>query len=160
MTQSYSQIKKQIEALQKQAEMLRANEVEGVVARIRVAIEHYGLSAEQLFGGGSGVRKKAGASASSRSMKYSDGKGNSWSGVGKRPYWLRDALNEGRALEEFLSAASPSVQRKSKAKASKKRASKVSYRDQTGNTWSGMGPRPRWLREALEAGKTLEQMTA
>lgn len=31
------------------------------------------------------------------------------------------------------------------------------YRDGAGNTWTGRGVQPVWLREALAAGKTLEQ---
>jgi len=35
-------------------------------------------------------------------------------------------------------------------------ASTVKYRDESGNTWGGRGPRPQWLRDALGAGKTLQ----
>jgi DNA-binding protein H-NS len=35
-------------------------------------------------------------------------------------------------------------------------ANAVKYRDAAGNTWGGRGPRPQWLRDALGAGKTLE----
>jgi DNA-binding protein H-NS len=165
MTQSYQQIQKQIEKLQRQAERLREQEVEGVLARIKVAIMHYGLTAEQLgFGAGSGrskaKRRTAKVLSSPRSAKYSDGQGNSWSGVGKRPYWLRDALSAGRELEEFAAETSSPKATTAKPKTSRKRKPRVVYRDQAGHTWSGMGPRPRWLKEALDAGKTLEEMTA
>jgi DNA-binding protein H-NS len=163
MTQSYKQIQKQIVALQRQAEKLRAREVDGVIARIKVAIAHYGLTAEQLgFGAtanGAKTNAKAGKAVANRSAKYSDGQGNSWSGIGKRPYWLLDALAAGRSLEEFATAAASS-ESKGVKKAPKKRKPKVVYRDQAGHTWSGMGPRPRWMKEALDAGKTLEEMTA
>ena len=33
--------------------------------------------------------------------KYRDGNGNEWSGQGKRPKWLAEALDQGRQLEEF-----------------------------------------------------------
>lgn len=166
MTQSYKQIQKQIEALQRQAEKLRKQEVDGVVARIRVAITHYGLTADQLGLGSTTnslkvkTKSKAGKATPQRSAKYSDGQGNSWSGIGKRPYWLRDALNAGRTLDEFTAEASSPTPKSTKLKKSKKRKSKVVYRDQAGHTWSGMGPRPRWLKEALESGKTLDEMTA
>jgi DNA-binding protein H-NS len=161
MTQSYKQIQKQIETLQRQAEKLRKQESDGVITRIKVAIAHYGLTAEQLgFGAtANGAKTKAGKATPTRSAKYSDGQGNSWSGMGKRPYWLRDALAAGRTLEEFTTAGVSSKPKSTKPKASKKK-SKVIYRDQAGHTWSGMGPRPRWLKEALDAGKTLEEMTA
>jgi DNA-binding protein H-NS len=159
MTQTYKQIQKQIETLQRQAEKLRTQESDGVIARIKVAIAHYGLTAEQLgFGAtanGVKAKEKAGKAAPTRSAKYSDGQGNSWSGMGKRPYWLRDALAAGRTLEEFATGAASSKSKDTKRNASKKRKSKVVYRDQAGHTWSGMGPRPRWLKEALDAGKTL-----
>ena len=32
----------------------------------------------------------------------------------------------------------------------------VKYRDESGNTWGGRGPRPQWLRDALGAGKALQ----
>lgn len=32
---------------------------------------------------------------------YRDAAGNTWTGVGKRPNWLRDALRDGRTLDEF-----------------------------------------------------------
>ena len=164
MTQSYQQIQKQIEVLQRKAEKLREQEVEGVIARIKVAIEHYGLTAEQLgFGAAGGGRKgKAAKTNSVRAAKYSDGQGNSWSGMGKRPTWLREALDGGRTLEEFAiaAAASAPASRGGQAARSKKRPSKIAYRDDAGHTWSGMGPKPRWLKEALLAGKTLEEMAA
>lgn len=157
MTPSYSQIQRQIEALKLKAAKLRGKEVDGVVARIRVAIDHYGITSEQLFGMKLGGRKaKAGTAAPTRSAKYSDGQGNSWSGMGKRPYWLRDALAAGRTLEEFATATLPAKTKVGKVKTKSK--SKTLYRDQDGHKWSGMGPRPRWLKEALAAGKTLEEM--
>ena len=112
MTQSYKQIQKQIETLQRQAEKLRAQEIDGVIARIKTAITHYGLTAEQLGFGASAngvkTKSKAGKATPARSAKYSDGQGNSWSGMGKRPYWLRDALAAGRTLEEFANGAASS----------------------------------------------------
>ena len=111
MAQSYKQIQKQIEALQRQADKIRDQEVKGVVDRIKVAIAHYGLTAEQLGlnakSGGGNAKARAKKAAPVRAAKYSDGQGNSWSGMGKRPFWLRDALNAGRALEEFATESAP-----------------------------------------------------
>ena len=33
--------------------------------------------------------------------KYRDSQGNTWSGRGKRPQWLNEALDQGQQLEEF-----------------------------------------------------------
>lgn len=38
----------------------------------------------------------------------------------------------------------------------KKAASAPKYRDDAGNAWSGRGPRPGWIKSALEAGTPLE----
>jgi DNA-binding protein H-NS len=50
LAKSYSQLQAQIEKLQAEAEALKAKELEGVIARIRTAIEHYGITPDQLFG--------------------------------------------------------------------------------------------------------------
>lgn len=79
--------------------------------------------------------------------------------MGKRPHWLRDALAAGKSLEEFRTgsvAATP----KTKGGAKKRRPSTVLYRDGRGNAWTGRGPQPRWLKEAVATGKTLEELKA
>ena len=73
--------------------------------------------------------------------------------MGKRRYWLRDSLAAGRTLEEFATGTVSSKPKNTKLKTSKKRKSKVVHRDQAGHTWSGMGPRPRWLNEALDTAR-------
>lgn len=162
MNQSYMQLQKQIETLQRQADKLRKQEIDGVVSRIKEAITHYEISAEQLgFGTAKGSIKATGArAAAARSAKYSDGNGNAWAGRGPRPRWLRDALSAGKSLEEFASASSSSKSKTSTLKGPKKRKTKTLYRDQAGHSWSGMGPRPRWLKEALDGGKTLDELKA
>jgi len=165
MTQSYAKIQKQIAALQKQADALRAKEIDGVVSRIRTAIEHYGLTAEQLGLGAAPAPKKVFsrkvvAHGPASGAKYSDGNGQIWSGRGPRPHWLRNALASGRSLDEFLVGAAPTAAGAAKAKGGKikRRPSGVLYRDDAGHSWTGRGPQPRWLKEALASGKTLEDM--
>lgn len=113
-SKSYQQILKQIENLKAEAEKARRDEIGGVVARIREAIEHYGLTASDLGlvtkakpgpkPGGEVKRKKRKASAPKAAgvVKYSNGAGGTWAGRGKRPQWLRDALASGKELSEFL----------------------------------------------------------
>ena len=165
---SYAQIQKQIEALQRQADELRAQEIEGVVARIKEAIAHYGLTARQLgYGDTPRKAKKVDArnAGSTGAPAYSDGLGNTWGGRGPRPQWLKAALAAGKCLQDFASPSGPApakavkTPRKAKGAPAKKRSA-TAYRDEAGNTWSGFGPKPRWLKEALAAGKTLEQLAA
>jgi DNA-binding protein H-NS len=106
MTRTYAQVMKQIEGLQAQADKLRQKEIEGVVARIREAIEHYRLTAADLgLDGGSKkaqpLRKRAAAKKSAAVPKYRDELGRTWGGRGKRPQWLRDALAAGKTLQDF-----------------------------------------------------------
>ena len=48
MPKSLAKIEKQIEALEHEAELLRKQEAAGVVARIKEAIAHYELTAQDL----------------------------------------------------------------------------------------------------------------
>lgn len=112
---TYTDVMRQIDELKAEAEALRKEEVDGVVARIREAIDAYGLTPEDLFGG---IRKakvarktagrkpaKARPAAAQSGAKYSDKQGNTWGGRGPRPQWLRDALAGGASLEDFLANA-------------------------------------------------------
>ena len=167
MAKSYQQIQKQIQQLQRQADALRDSEIKGVVDRIKVAIAHYGLTAAHL--GLDSVSSKATRKKAPRSSaQFSDGSGNVWSGRGPRPRWLREALAAGRSIDEFragsniksklasaidsLEAAKPAA----KAKKAKRAPSKVNYADDAGNSWTGRGPKPRWLKAQLDSGKTLQ----
>ena len=90
-----------------------------VVAKIKEAIPHYGLSAADLglaagarknaklpAAGGdkpaSKQRKKAGLKPSVRTVKFKDDNGNTWGGMGKRPAWFKAALASGKTPEELL----------------------------------------------------------
>lgn len=119
MAKSLAQIEAQIVKLQREKEAIEKKEVAQVVARIREAIDHYGLTAADLFGAGStrrrsnadaAPRRSAAGSAKARrsggkvAIKYRDSEGNAWSGRGSQPRWLVAALAEGHKLEEFLVA--------------------------------------------------------
>ena len=118
MAKSLKQVLSQIEKLQKEAEALRAKEISGVVARIREAIDHYGLTPEELFGaplqrpraGRKAAAKPARAATTTKrkaprgagTPKYHDGAGRTWTGVGKRPTWFKEALAAGKTAEDLL----------------------------------------------------------
>ena len=113
MTKTYADVVKQIEALSKEAEKLKRKEVEGVIERIREAISAYNLTASDLgLGGkrgprpgakrrGPGRKAKAAKRGVARPAKFRDESGNVWGGRGPRPQWLRDALANGKKLEDF-----------------------------------------------------------
>ena len=109
----------QIAALQSRADALRRKEVAEVVAKIKDAIAHYGLTAADLglatgarkcaklpVAGGdkppSKRRKTPGPKPTARTVKFKDDHGNTWGGLGKRPAWFKAALALGKTPEELL----------------------------------------------------------
>lgn len=187
---SLADLQAQIQKLQAEAEVLKQQERAGVVARIREAIAAYELTRADLFGAQvrAAKNKRRMGKAAVRGPVYADGHGNVWGGRGPRPRWLREALQQGRALEEFATggraassapasatasvesgtvapsttdaaparrpAGASNTQRGAPGKPAAKMP--IKYRDDTGNTWSGRGSRPKWLKAALAGGETLE----
>ena len=116
MTKSYAQVMKQIDGLKVQAEKLRNSEVSGVVKRIRDAIAFYNLTAADLGLGAKakatgvaskpaapakGKKRKGAATKAPKVVKFRNDSGGTWGGIGKRPQWLRDAINSGKQLSDF-----------------------------------------------------------
>lgn len=112
---SYVDVQKQIAKLQAEAEALKRREMQGVITRIQEAIAHYGLTAANLFGRkGPGRPKLNGHApkANKRStspltgrkvpIKYQDkATGQTWTGRGTMPIWLRTEMANGKKLEDF-----------------------------------------------------------
>ena len=96
---TYAEIQADLARLKAESE-----EVAGVIAKIKEAIKHYGLTPADLFGDepkkASKVAKKPAKKAKRTSTAYSDGV-NTWSGFGPKPAWLKDALEAGKTLEEL-----------------------------------------------------------
>ena len=111
MAKTYAQIQGQIRKLQQEADAMKAKEVAGVVARIKEAITHYGLTTQDLFGkstaaapskaGGKRAAKPGKAARPPAQAKYQDDAGHQWSGIGKRPNWFKAALAAGKSADEL-----------------------------------------------------------
>ena len=114
MAKTIAQINAQIAKLQKEAEALKVKEVPGVVARIKEAIEHYGLTAADLgFSGpaakavkpvGTVVAKKTRKKAVDKPtgvIRFRDEAGHTWTGKGKRPNWYLAAIAAGKTPESL-----------------------------------------------------------
>lgn len=117
---TYLELKQQAEKLMAEAEQLRRQETEQVIAELKAKIKAYGLTARDLGLAPASpakpvapARKKAGAAAkpaakgrarakSAAPAKYRGPNGETWSGGrGRKPRWVAQALAEGRKLEEF-----------------------------------------------------------
>jgi DNA-binding protein H-NS len=166
MAHTYAQLQKQIASLETKAQKLKRAEVVGVITKIKEAIAVYGLTTADLFDGRSAKTGKGKRESGRRTgFKYADANGNTWVGMGKRPQWLRDALAAGKSLGDFLvngagkarSAAGTAPSKKTGARRKRKGAGKVKFKDGSGNSWSGFGPQPGWLRDAIAGGRTLDE---
>ena len=118
MAKTLQNLQKQIAVLQKQADALRLREKADVVNRIRQAVAHYDITSDEVFGSGAAKasrKRAAGAEANGKTRKvaakkpsgvakYTDGADRTWSGVGKRPNWFKDALAAGKQAEDLLIA--------------------------------------------------------
>ncbi|SOY93255.1 Histone-like nucleoid-structuring protein H-NS [Cupriavidus taiwanensis] len=104
---TYKQLMAQKQALEAQLAEVRANEVAGVVEKIRGLMADYGLSIEDIEG-----KRRRGRPAGSTSgkataakeplpPKYRDPKtGKTWSGRGRAPAWLGKNPNRFLIAEE------------------------------------------------------------
>lgn len=109
-TQSLSEIEKQIATLEAKASALREKEKADVIAKAKVAIEHYRITAEQLGLANAartsgGIRRAKAAKAPTRkpvAVKYRDEQDNTWTGRGNKPRWLSAAVAAGHKVEDFL----------------------------------------------------------
>jgi len=84
-------------ALEKQIEDAARSERSEAIARVKSLMAEYGLSVADLGKGGS-----AKAGGSKVPAKYRNAAtGDTWSGRGLRPNWLKAALSSGKKLEDF-----------------------------------------------------------
>ena len=142
MAKTVDQIRAQIAKLQAQEQTLLQKEAQGVIARIKEAVAHYGITPEQIFGDSGPVK----------------------SSQTKRDAAPRSAVS--KAAKELGGTKPAKAVKAPKPAKAAARAKKVSpakgttvapkYQDEAGNTWSGRGSQPRWLRAAIEGGKKLE----
>jgi len=147
--ETYKAVMAQIEKLKSKAEQLRQAEIKGVVDRIREAMAHYGLTAEDLRlsskpGGSAGAGKKGAkkpvmkagklkAATKAGAPKYRDpASGKTWTGRGKPPNWIVGISDRSAFLIDAGSGpaaaqpASKKVKPKLKGKARKRTTALVS----------------------------------
>ena len=94
----------QKEALELQIEETTARGRETAIAKIRELMAENGVSLADLGGRGAGktARKTSLATGKKVAAKYRNtSNGDSWSGRGLQPKWLKAALASGKKIEEF-----------------------------------------------------------
>lgn len=95
---TYKELKAQAEALLQQAEAARRGEIAAVVAEIHARMKEFGITLADLKGGAKRTKPRAPVAAKYRNPAT----GETWSGRGRAPRWLADAMAKGRSKDEFL----------------------------------------------------------
>lgn len=95
----YKELLEQIAALQKQAEEVRQQETAAVIAEIKAKMAEYGITLQDI---GAGGRRRGRGKASVGQPKYRNpDTGETWTGIGRKPGWLAQALSQGKTLADF-----------------------------------------------------------
>jgi DNA-binding protein H-NS len=149
MPHTLAQINRRASAIRQQAERHKET-----IERIRADVVALQLTPSDIFPEGwPGFEDAAPAVSSDEVLaaaKYVDGPGRTWTGKGRRPSWLQEALERGAELDDFL------IQRW-RAQVPKARLQDIAHdRSPDGDEWHGKGRRPRWLATALEGGARLD----
>jgi len=126
-------IKKQIAALEAEAERITKQEMSGAIAKVRELMSTFGLTIEHLQArvaakSPNAAKKVKPKRAGGGVAKYADPKtGKTWSGFGRAPAWIAGAKNRDAFLVDKsglqsseTAAKAPAAKKKSAAKAAKK----------------------------------------
>ncbi|WP_186052469.1 H-NS family nucleoid-associated regulatory protein [Burkholderia gladioli] len=99
MAENYKTLKTQLDALQERTEAARIAELEAVIAQVRELVTEYGITEDQIYGRKRAKKTAKSAAAVVAEPKYQNPKtGETWSGRGRAPLWIRDAKNRDRFL--------------------------------------------------------------
>lgn len=88
--------------LDKQIVKAKAEEKAAVLAHIRSAMEQYEITTEELTAAPKRGRKPGSAERKPVAPKYRNEAGDTWTGRGKQPKWVAEALASGLTLEDLL----------------------------------------------------------
>jgi len=88
-------------AIEKQIEEASRNERADAVARVKALMAEHGLSLADLGSRGAAAKPTRGTGAKVAAKYRDKASGNTWSGRGLQPNWLKAALASGRKLEDF-----------------------------------------------------------
>lgn len=90
---TYQELQDQIAKLRQDAEEVRLKEIEGAIAQIKALMNDYGITIRDIE---SSARRKGSKTGSLSNVQFKDDAGNTWSGRGRMPAWLK-----GKDKEKF-----------------------------------------------------------
>ncbi|WP_133611401.1 H-NS family nucleoid-associated regulatory protein [Aquabacterium commune] len=98
-------LEKQAAAIERQIQDAQRSQRADVLARIKALMSQHGLTAEDLGGKAASGPKKGENAGKKVAAKYRNpATGETWTGRGLQPKWLKSAIASGRSLGEFAIA--------------------------------------------------------
>ena len=91
----------QKEALEREIELTKKRDRAEAIARVRSLMAEYGLTLADLGAKAAPAARKPGGGAKVPPKYRNAATGDTWSGRGLQPNWLKAALADGRKLEDF-----------------------------------------------------------
>lgn len=96
---TYSELIAQANSLLDQAEQVRKQQRDGVIANIQAQLREHGLTADDL----AFATKRPAATKSKAPAKYQGPNGELWAGgPGRKPEWVKAVLAAGQSLDAYL----------------------------------------------------------
>lgn len=97
---SYKELKIQIAALKEEAERLRQEALDALVGDICARMAEYDLEPEAVV---NALERACQVRARTSRAKYRNPEtGETWSGKGRKPGWVHQALSQGKSLQDLL----------------------------------------------------------
>ncbi|MFS0755942.1 H-NS histone family protein [Noviherbaspirillum sp. 1P10PC] len=90
---TFKELQDQIAKLKQDAEEVRSREISGAIAQIKSLMNDYGITIQDIESSG---RRKGNKAVSLFNVQFKDESGNTWSGRGRMPAWLK-----GKDKEKF-----------------------------------------------------------
>jgi len=88
--------------LEKEIEATRRQEKADAISKVKALMSQYGLTMADLVAKGAPKAKAGTAKGAKVAVKYRNAAtGDTWSGRGLQPKWLKAALAAGRKIDEF-----------------------------------------------------------
>ena len=87
--------------LERKIQETQKTERQTAISKVRALMAEFGLSVEDLGGGKSNGAARKSDGTRKAAVKYRDAAGNTWSGRGLQPRWLKEALASGKKLQDF-----------------------------------------------------------
>ncbi|MFL6716582.1 MAG: H-NS family nucleoid-associated regulatory protein [Burkholderiaceae bacterium] len=90
---TFKELQDQIAKLKQDAEQVRLKEIDGAISQIKSLMNEYGITVQDIESSG---RRKSNKAGSLANVQFRDDSGNTWSGRGRMPAWLK-----GKDKEKF-----------------------------------------------------------